>query len=335
MRGAAAPAVPPAAAEPGIPDHWVRRLVAVTVVAAALYAAFAAFGDLQALRAAVSGFHPWALPAALGLVLVGYALRALRWRLYLRRLGVESPYGESALVFLSGFAMGVTPGKMGEVVKAYYLRERRGTPYVASVPAVFAERVNDMVSVAALLGIGLLFVPSRVGLLLGAAAIGLVLAGLLALRSDRLVGFVLGLLARAPRLARPAATLRDMHANLKPLLGGRLLAESTLLGLAGWALEALAMYALAWGFGIPLSWAACAFVFSAGSIVGVLSLLPGGLGVTEGGMVALLALLGVALAPATALTLAIRLCTLWFGVVVGLVAIALLRVGARPAGAPA
>jgi uncharacterized protein (TIRG00374 family) len=315
-----------------IPDHWVRRLVAVTVVAAALYAAFAAFGDYRALRETLSGFQAWTLPVAVGLVLAGYGLRALRWRLYLRRLGVDSPMGESALVFLSGFAMGVTPGKMGEVVKAYYLRERRGTPYAASIPAVIAERANDLLSVAALLGVGLLFVPSPAGLLLGSLGIAGVLLGLVVLRSARIVGMLLDLLARVRRLARPAQTLRGMHANLRPLLGGGLLLQTTLLGFAGWALEALAMWVLAIGFGIPLSWGACAFVFSAGSIAGVLSLLPGGLGVTEGGMVALLALLGVALSPATALTLAIRLCTLWLGVLVGLVAIAMLRTG-RPASA--
>lgn len=318
--------------EPRIPDHWVRRLVAATVVAAALYAAFAALGDWSALRATLGAFHPAALPAAVGLVLVGYALRAARWRLYLHHLGIHAPQRESALVFLAGFSMGVTPGKVGEAIKAYYLRERQGTPYASSIPAVVAERVNDVVSVAALLGIGLLLVPHRVGLALGALAIGGILAVLLALRSARLAAWLIGLLARVPRLAGLADGLRRMHANLRPLLTGGLLAQATLLGLAGWALEATAMWALAWGFGIPLSWGACAFVFAAGSIAGVLSLLPGGLGVTEGGMVFLLGLMDVALGPATALTIATRLCTLWLGVLVGLVAIGMLRVGVRQEG---
>lgn len=318
------PDAPPASAE-GVPRHGVRRIVAVSVLAAALYAAFAAFGDWQALRATVRGFQAWTLPAALALVLAGYALRAMRWRLYLRHLGVPSPPGESGLLFLSGLAMGVTPGKVGEAVKAYYLRERRGTPYAASIPAVVAERVNDMVSVAALLGVGLLLVPHPVGLALGAAAIGFILLGTLALRSERLAALLLRLLARLPRMGRPADAMRAMHRNLRPLLAGRLLLQATLLGLAGWALEACAMWLLAHGFGIPLGWGACAFVFAAGSIAGVLSLLPGGLGVTEGGMVFLLGLMGIAYGPATALTLAIRLCTLWFGVAVGVAAILALK----------
>lgn len=310
-------------------SRLVRRLVAVTLLAALLYAAFAFLADVRALQAALEGFALWTLPAALGLVLVGYGFRALRWQLYLRHLGVPSGLGESALVFLSGFAMGVTPGKMGEVVKAFYLRQLHGTSYSASIPAVFAERVSDMVAVALLLAVGLLFAP-RAGLLVGALAIGGVLAGLLVLRSARLADLLVRLVARLPYAKRFAGPLGAMHGNLRPLLGGRILAASTILGVVGWALEALAMSVLAHGFGLDLSWGACAFVFSAGSIAGVLSLLPGGLGVTEAGMVGLLhALYDVPLGPAAALTLAIRISTLWFGVGIGVMAIGALRVMAR------
>lgn len=311
--------------EARIPAHWVRRIVLAGVLAAVFYAAFAAAGDYRKLRAELTDFQAWTFAAALGLVLLGYLVRALRWRLYLHHLGVFTPFRDEVLVFLSGFAMGVTPGKMGEVVKAYYLREAHGTPYATSIPAVFAERVSDMVAVALLLGIGLLFVPGEVGLVLGLLGMAVVFAGLLVLRSARLVGVLLGLLARIGRARALAQSLGRMHGTLRPLLTGRLLLEATLLGVAGWAMEALAMAALAHGFGLDLTWGECAFVFAAANIAGALSFLPGGLGVTEGGMVALLALLGTALAPATALTLAIRLATLWFGVMLGILAIGGLR----------
>lgn len=312
------------------PAHWGRRAVVVTLLAALLYAAFALATDVRALREAMESFAWWTLGAAVGLVLVGYALRAARWNLYLRVLGHPVPFALGTKVFLSGFAMGVTPGKVGEVVKAYYLREARGTPYAVSIPAVFAERVNDLLAVALLLGLGLLVVPSF-GLPLGILVVGAVAVGVLVLRSERLARLALGALGRVPRATPLAQTLGEMHANLRPLLTGRLLALATGLGLGGWALEAFAMVLLAQGLGVDLSWGACAFVFAAGSMAGVLSFLPGGLGVTEGGMVVLLLALGVAVAPATALTLLIRLATLWLGVVVGVVAIVLLRRDRPPA----
>lgn len=315
----------PADDEPRIPAHWVRRIVLATVLAAAFYAVFAAFGDYRALRAQVADMALWTVAAALGLVVLGYLVRAVRWQLYLHHLGVFTPFRDELLVFLSGFAMGVTPGKMGEVVKAYYLREAHGTPYATSIPAVFAERVSDVVAVGALLAIGLFFVPSSLGLVLGAIGITGVVAGLLLLRSETFARLLLRLLGGFARTRRLGESIGRMHATLRPLLTGRLLLEATVLGLGGWAMEALAMSLLAHGFGVDLPWGVCAFVFAAANLLGAVSFLPGGLGATELGIVGLLVALGTAEAPATAITIAIRLCTLWFGVGLGLLAIGGLR----------
>jgi glycosyltransferase 2 family protein len=313
----------------GLPAHWVRRVVLGALAAVALYALFAALSDGRAFLAALSGFAWWTAPAAVAMVSAGYLFRAARWRAYLRAVAVDVPPGEATLTFLSGFAMGVTPGKMGEVVKAWFLRESRGAPYSATVPAVVAERVSDMAAVALLLGLGLALSPVRIGVGLGVATLAAVAVGLVLLRSRRVAAWLLALLARVPGVRRATPHLAEMHGNLRPLLTGRLLALSTALALASWALEATAMWTLARGFGLPLAWGACAFVFALTLIAGVASLLPGGLGVTEGGMVVLLGLLGVAPGPATALTLATRLCSLWWGVLVGLVAVGVLQARAR------
>ena len=67
------------------------------------------------------------------------------------------------------------------------------------------------------------------------------------------------------------------------------------------------------------------FIYATMTIAGALSFLPGGLGVTEAGMLALLAKLGTGTGEgvAAAATFVTRLCTLWFAVVVGLVALVL------------
>ena len=57
------------------------------------------------------------------------------------------PFPLSLLVFLGGLAMTITPGKVGELVKCYLLRDRAGVPVAASIPIVLMERVTDLVSV--------------------------------------------------------------------------------------------------------------------------------------------------------------------------------------------
>jgi uncharacterized protein (TIRG00374 family) len=69
--------------------------------------------------------------------------------------------------------------------------------------------------------------------------------------------------------------------------------------------------------------AVATFALSAASIAGALSLLPGGLGAAEASIAGLLIVLrpGIGAAVAAAATVAIRLGTLWFGVLVGVIAL--------------
>ena len=77
--------------------------------------------------------------------------------------------------------------------------------------------------------------------------------------------------------------------------------------------------------GVGLELRAATFIYAAMTIAGALSFLPGGLGVTEAGMLALLVKFGVGLTrgSAAAATFVTRACTLWFAVAIGLPALAL------------
>ena len=77
-----------------------------------------------------------------------------------------------------------------------------------------------------------------------------------------------------------------------------------------------------------LTWDASFFAYSASTIAGALAMMPGGLGVTEAGMTGLIqALSGGAIeaTAASAATILTRLATLWWAVVVGAIALAILR----------
>jgi uncharacterized protein (TIRG00374 family) len=80
------------------------------------------------------------------------------------------------------------------------------------------------------------------------------------------------------------------------------------------------------------------FIMPAATLAGALLLTPGGLGVAEGGIAGLShVLLDLPRSEAAVATLVIRFATLWFGVIVGLVALAVVgrRLAARKSSTPA
>jgi uncharacterized membrane protein YbhN (UPF0104 family) len=96
-----------------------RRLLVATVAGVAIFAGFSLYADVGELGDRLEGFGWWAFGAALALALANYAIRYVRWSLYLRTTKIEVPPLTSALTFFSGFALSITPGKVGELIKCF------------------------------------------------------------------------------------------------------------------------------------------------------------------------------------------------------------------------
>src|SRR5262249_48620202 len=149
---------------------------------AAVYVGFAAWSDWRHVRASLSQFRLSGFALALVLASSNYLVRFAKWHYYLGRLGITIPRSRSLCIFLAGFTLTVTPGKIGEVVKSYFLRESDGVPMARTAPVVVAERMTDLIALILLAATGALsYEVGRRGLVLG----GGLVAGFLAVVSSR------------------------------------------------------------------------------------------------------------------------------------------------------
>jgi uncharacterized membrane protein YbhN (UPF0104 family) len=314
-----------------------RRTLLVVLGAVAVFAAVSVIADARAVGDRLGGFGWWAFAAALGLALGNYALRFARWEALLRSRGIAVPTGRSALVFVSGFALAVTPGKLGELVKSYLLRRLHAVPVARSAPVVIAERVADLLALLVLSVAGVAAYGVAVELVVAA---GLAIAAGLVVLASPALGRRLGRLLTRPRpLRRFAPKVDELVDGLAALSRPAILTASTALSVAAWSLECVGFALIVDAFpGADVPTGLAMFIYAATTIAGALSFLPGGLGVTEGAMTLLLVHGASGLDPATAAaaTILTRLATLWFAVVLGLAAMAVARrlPGASEAAGP-
>ena len=303
-----------------------RRFVWSLVLALVIYLALAVYGDLARLREALSSF-PWvSLPLILGLTLVNYVGRLIKWHWYLGLVGAKLGWRDSARIFGVGMSMVMTPGKVGELLKSYMVKQVAGTPMSITAPIVLAERLTDGLAMLVLAGVGLTAFPDPRLRLAALAALAALLTVVLLVQVRPLARAVLALGERTPGMHRFAHNLATFYESSYTLLAPRNLCIAVSIGTVSWLGEGLAYYVVLTGLGAQpgLQTALKAvFIFSISTIVGALVATPGGLGGTEGSLVALCEqLLGLARAPATASTLIVRLATLWFGVAIGLASMA-------------
>jgi len=300
----------------------VTRVVLGVAAGVAVYVGFSIWADAGRVASALARFHWSAAVLACVLALGNYAVRFGRWQYYLRVLGVRVPARDSLQVFFAGFALTVTPGKLGEAVKAFLLRESHRIPVVRTAPIVIAERLTDLVALLllALVGVFSFDVDRR----FVAAGALLVILGIAVVSIEPLAELALAVAARLPLVRRVAPRLRDFHAATATLVRPAPLLIATALASVSWFLECLAFRVVVGGMqGASVSLRAATFIYASMTIAGALSFLPGGLGVTEAGMLALLIRLGTGLdrGSAAAATFVTRACTLWFAVALGLPAL--------------
>lgn len=294
------------------------------------------FSDLRAVGNDLLSFDWMLLPLILVGTIINYWLRWLKWDYYLRYLKLDRNIDRSTsgLIFTAGLVMSVTPGKMGEVLKSFLLRQRNGTAISRSAPIVLAERLTDGIAMLLLMGLGLTLYPPARPLFI--VLVLLTIAGIVIVQRQALALSIIRFVARLPFGQRVAPRLETIYTTTAQLLHWRILLVSTLISVVSWGFECVAFFFVLMGVGSDPSWLLllqATFIFAASTLFGLVSFLPGGLGASEVSSVGLLvALVGLSASAATTATIVIRFCTLWFGVLLGVIALAWLSHRSATAG---
>ncbi len=298
--------------------RWRDRALLLGLLALVVFglASLAAATGWRETLARVGQLALWQVAALLALSLVNYGLRALRWHHFARSLGLPTGLAANCRHYIAGFAMTVTPGRVGELVRMRWLARETGWSFERTAALMLVDRAADLAAMALILGAAVAL--SATGI---AGAVPLTLLALAAAYVATRPALLAGLARRSYRSfglwPRFFVRLRRAAASLERFGTLRTLAVAALLGIAGWFAEAYAFHLLlVWmGADIGLPKAAAIFVFS--GLAGGLTGAPGGVGGAEAAMVALLALDGVPLDAALAATTVIRLTTLWFAIALG------------------
>jgi glycosyltransferase 2 family protein len=298
------------------------------VLAVGVYTAIVFYSDAGAVGSAISRINLLYVPMFLGLSLLNYALRFLKWDYFLRRLGLILPTRESLGVFLAGFSMTVSPGKLGELLKCCLLRDRRGIPVSRTSPVVVAERITDLISMILIAMVGLLMVRHPGAMIAVGAGVISVTGVMVLLLWDRAFGKLVGLLCRVRKLERHRDGMHHFHQSCTSLLNPRSLAVSVPIGVLSWGAEAMVLCLVAGAMGVRLPVGIALLAHSAGTIAGAVSMVPGGLGLTEITIGAILAT-SMPGPDAAATTILMRFATLWFAVALGIPFFAVMRKGSK------
>lgn len=306
---------PPKARHARTRREGVILLVLLALFVSGVATLFAATG-WEDVRAQVARLTSVEILVLLALSLVNYLLRGLRWHLFARRLGLSVSLGQSLLHFLGGFAMTVTPGRVGELVRMRWLRRETGWPVERTAPLVLMDRATDLAAMGLMLGLAV----SMTTLGLSAAVpVAIVAIGVAYLATQpRLLSALVTLIWRALGFwPRRFARARQAARSLVRFSAPKILGPALVLGFAGWIAEGYALHLLLCWMGAEIGLWTSIGIFVFAMLAGGLTGAPGGLGGAEAAMIALLSLQGIGLEISVPATAIIRVTTLWFAIAIG------------------
>jgi glycosyltransferase 2 family protein len=286
----------------------VKQLLLALCAAATVYALVLLLtGGTAALVLLHRLISPTGLLAA-ALCVLNYVLRGLRWRLWMAQY--QRPLGllEGLRLYLAGYTFTPTPGNIGEAARGLLLA-RQPLGAAQSLSIFGAERLADLACLLLLTLPGLwwlLMLPTQVTWLPALA----VSAGLGALLGTILfLKFSSALLARYDWLKQAWQCLRT-----RPLTW-------LALTLVAWAAQGLAVWLVCADSGLDIDIGVATGFYALAMVGGALSMLPAGLGGMEALLTGLLVAHGAVLGVAVAITVTVRLLTLWLAVAIGVVAL--------------
>lgn len=297
-------------------DNIKQKIFISIAFAGIIYLAITIYFDYHLIIQSFSGFNYYLIPILLTLSFLNYYTRYWKWNYYLAQLKIKVEKNISFHIFMSGLIMSVTPGKFGELLKSYLLKKVNNTPISISAPIVFAERATDFLSLTILALIGAYFYDYGREVIVVISAV--IFLAIILLTNQKIFSAFLSFISKIKFIENRLDSINNLYNSTNTLLKIKPLAIALILSIVSWGFECYGYYLVLKNFGLNADVFWAFFSYSLSTIVGAISMLPGGLGVTEGSFLIMLTNMGLSNNDAFATTFITRVVTLWFAVIVGI-----------------
>jgi len=298
----------------------LKNIILIIIFIIAFYIIYVAYSDFKEISSNIEEFEFTLLPIILLFSFTGFCIHSLRQQILLKKIGVGIPLKENLLLYLAGLSMIVTPGGLGETIKSYYLKKKFGYGISKTFPLVFVERFQDMITLVVVLSFSLIFIQIHEVMVLDIIVICITIISYIIFRIKKLFVKIINFSQKISRLRKFGDNMSESYEGFYSMTEGKTMIKCAAVGIVSWTLEAIAVYLVFLAFNIDLGFILTTIIAYAAILFGGISLLPGGVGLTEISATTLLTKEGVELSLATSIIIMMRISTIWLSTTTGFIA---------------
>ena len=312
-------------------NRSIKALILLFPVTLAFYLFFSEFGQYGNLLFLIKKLF-FQISFGLVLISIGYVIRYLRWRLIINGFGFYPLIKTECKLWLASYSFTATPGKLGELIRCFFLRKIFNIPMKYSFFSIIFERIFDLIAVMIFavcfftIKYQYLIFSSKEILIIGFIFF-IVLTSLLCLQLIDYRKLLAYFIQKEFKFLGKVFKFDDVIklSNLKTLFKLNMLVKITFLSLFSWGLEGLSFFLLLKNLNFDISLLTATFIHTSSGFLGALTMLLGGLVFTEAITVSILKLQTIPPDYAIPITSIIRLMTLWYITFLGTISLFIIR----------
>jgi len=294
----------------------MRNVVIILVITVLFYAGILFYSDFQLIIQEVNKINFIYFTIIFPLLGIQILSNSLKFHRLLQKLQLNIPFKESVKIFLGGFAMGLTPGGAGTIIKSYLLKKAYNKSVLSSIPVIIFERATELLSILIIMTFLLIWVDFiEVKIILG-IGYGVFVFLMTIITNNKIFSLFKGFISKIKFTKRIAENLDESKNSVMILIRPSNFMEALGFSIVTRVAQLFIVYFVFLSVGINLDFFSSGQIYYTSLLIGVLTLIPAGIVVTESSMIGLLLKENIELPVATLGVLLVRFVTIWivFGI---------------------
>ncbi len=282
-----------------------------------IYVAFLLSTDITKVQNNLKTMNYSYLLIAIALWSSGNFFRIIRWHLFLKEIEDKVPFKENVLYYLAGLAFTLSPGRLGEMIRAPLIKRDYGIPIPKTASIIFVERFYELLGIVIVLSIGLVFIEFQRTILLVPLAI--IVIAVVVFKNKKLLFNLLNKISKIKLLKKFSTNFEESYNTIAKLSKPKFFVIGTITSTIRVFLNCLAVYFLILSLSAKLSLAEVLVILPTSQFVAAISMIPGGIGIFDGGIIGLFLAFNVPYDIAITTTILIRIIGIGIFSVIGLI----------------
>ncbi len=293
-----------------------KKSLIIIILIMVFYVSLTIISDIEKTANHFSNIKFEIIPLVLGIQFLSLILRGIRQKKLLDEINVKLSYKENLKIYFAGISFIATPLGLGQVVKSQLIKELHGISRSKTLPVIILERFFDIFAITMLVIFTIIqffSIQSAVIVLISLVIISI--AYVILMKGN--LGYITKKISKISFLKKILPS-DEIYESLHTSLKFKKMISSLGLSLVIWSIDAVGVYLAFLSFNIDINFIQSIQYYLTSLVYGTISFLPGGVGLTEGSLIAQLMTNGFDFSFASSMTVFVRLTTIWFATILGL-----------------